>query len=57
MEKYRVRQLRAEYKKQMFLNDILVPYVSNIQDGKHIVVLKDEEDNICCVVELQEERE
>lgn len=57
LEKYRVRQLRAEYKKQKFLNDILVPYVSNIQDGKHIVVLKDEEDNICCVVELQEERE
>ncbi len=60
LEKYRVRQLRAEYaadEKQMFLNDILVPYVSNIQDGKHIVVLKDEEDNICCVVELQEEGE
>lgn len=55
-EKCRIKQLRAEYKKQMFLNDILVPYVSDTQDGRHIVILKDEEENICCIVELQEER-
>lgn len=52
----RIRQLRAEYKKQVYLNDVLIPCVSCTQDGKYIVVLKDEEENICCIVELQGER-
>lgn len=54
--KCQVKQLRAEYKKQVFLNDILIPYVSDTQDGKYVVVLKDEKENICSIVELQEER-
>ena len=29
---FEIRQLRAEYKKQAFLNDVLVPYVSSGQD-------------------------
>lgn len=56
-KKCRIRQLRAEYKKQVYLNDVLIPYVSCTQDGKYIVVLKDKEENICCIVELQEERD
>lgn len=56
VEQCQVKQLRAEYKKQTFLNDMLIPYISDNQDGKHVVVLKDEEENICCIVELQGER-
>lgn len=49
-----IRQLRAEYKQQSYLNDVLVPYVSSAQEGVHVVVLKDKEENIRCIVELQE---
>ncbi|MDE7404909.1 MAG: acyl-[acyl-carrier-protein] thioesterase [Lachnospiraceae bacterium] len=55
-ENVQVRQLRAEYKKQVMLGDVLVPYTKKMEDGKYVIVLKDEEDNICCTVELQEER-
>ena len=51
-----IRQLRAEYKKQVYLNDVLVPYVSETEDGKYVVVLKDQDENICCIVELEGER-
>ena len=53
---FRIRQLRAEYKKQVYLNDVLVPYISCTQDGKYIVALKNEKEDACCIVELQEER-
>lgn len=52
--KFQIRQLRAEYKKQMYLNDVLVPFAVRTEAGAYVVVLKDKEDNICCVVELQE---
>lgn len=52
----RIRQLRVEYKKQVYLNDTLIPYVSHTKDGRDIVVLKDEENNTCCITEMQEER-
>lgn len=55
-KKCHIRQLRAEYKKQVYLNDILVPYISEAEAGTYVVTLKDKEDNICCVVELQEQR-
>lgn len=55
-ENCQVRQLRAEYKKQVILGDVLIPYTKKMEDGKYVIVLKDEEDNICCIVELQEER-
>ncbi len=35
-EGYGIRQVRAEYKKQAFLHDVLVPYVA--EDGDRIVV-------------------
>ena len=50
----RIRQLRTEYKKQSFLNDILTPYVSVSPEGTDVVVLKDEQDFVVCVVEIQE---
>ncbi|MBQ8878010.1 MAG: acyl-[Lachnospiraceae bacterium] len=50
----RIRQLRAEYKKQSYLNDVLTPYVSVSEDGIYVVVLKDEQDATVCVVEIQE---
>ena len=48
----KIRQLRAEYKKQSYLGDALVPYVSAGEDGTYVVVLKDKEENIACVVEI-----
>lgn len=48
----KIRQLRAEYKKQSYLGDTLVPYVSTGEDGICVVALKDEEENIACVVEI-----
>lgn len=56
MQKYPIKQLRAEYRKQVYLNDVLIPYVSMTQDEKYVVALKDQDENICCIVELMEER-
>lgn len=50
---YRVGQLRAEYKKQVMLGDILVPYIADAGDGRCVVALKDKEGTVCCIVELQ----
>ena len=54
---FQVRQLRAEYKKQVHLGDVLTPYTALTEEGKHVIVLKDTTAAICCVVELEEERE
>ena len=56
MQKYPIKQLRAEYRKQVYLNDVLIPYVSMTQDEKYVVALKDQDENICCIVELEGER-
>lgn len=53
----RVKQLRAEYKKQVMLGDVLIPYIGKTNEDQHVVVLKDQSDGICCIVELQMERE
>lgn len=52
----RVKQLRAEYKKQVMLGDVLTPYTREMEDGSYVIVLKDTEENVCCTVELLEER-
>lgn len=52
----RIRQLRAEYKKQVYMNDVLYSYISRPEEGTFVVALKDEKDNICCIVELQEDK-
>lgn len=53
-KKCHIRQLRAEYKQQSYLNDVLVPYISSTKEGVHVVALKGKEENISCIVELQE---
>ncbi|MCM1136462.1 MAG: thioesterase [Clostridium sp.] len=55
-ENLRVRQLRAEYKKQVMLGEELIPYTAALEDGKTAAALKDREGTVCCVVEVQEER-
>ena len=52
-EKSTIKQLRAEYKKQSYLNDVLTPYVSATENGTYVIVLKDAEDSASCVVEIQ----
>ena len=37
-----IRQMRAEYKKQAFLDDVLQPYVVQTENG-YIICLQDEE--------------
>lgn len=54
---YRVGQLRAEYKKQVMLGDVLVPYIAYTEDERCVVALKDKEGMVCCIVELKEERQ
>ena len=53
--KCRVRQLRAEYKKQVMLGDVLVPYTAFLEEGKYVIALKDKEGALCCIVELTED--
>lgn len=53
-EDFSIGQLRAEYKKQAFLDDILVPYVAK-QDGKVLVSLRDETGAVYVNVEFAEE--
>ena len=49
----KIRQLRVEYKKQVRLHEVLTPYVSRTETGAYVVVLKNREDEVCCVVELE----
>ena len=51
----RIRQLRAEYKKQSYLNDVLTPYISSSEEGIHVIALKDKDDTVSCVVEITEQ--
>lgn len=55
-ESFPAMQLRAEYKKQVMLGDVLTPYIS-AGDGKYVIVLKNAEDVVCCVVELEKGKE
>lgn len=51
-----VKQLRAEYKKQVMLGDVLIPYMGEAPEGADVIVLKDEQDSVCCAIELSGER-
>ncbi len=51
-ERCQIKQLRAEYKKQVVLGDVLIPYTTVTEDNKFIVVLKDDGGTVCCIVEL-----
>lgn len=46
-----IRQMRAEYKKQAFLDDVLIPFVAE-NDGIYTVALQDEDGKPYAVVEL-----
>jgi len=50
-ENIQVKRLRAEYKKQAFLNDVLYPTYYEM-DGKYIVSLNDSEGKPYSVVEI-----
>ena len=41
-EYFRITQMRAEYKKQAFLDDVLYPYVAKIEQG-YVITMADEE--------------
>lgn len=55
-EGFSLRQMRAEYKKQALLNDVLVPCVSE-QAGKVVVALDDEAGKPYAIVEFTDGRE
>lgn len=48
-----VRQLRAEYKKQSVLGDVLIPFTAATEDNSFVTALKDTDGAVCCIVELQ----
>ena len=50
-ENFAIRQFRAEYKKQAFLNDVLYPYVVNEED-KCVISLADEEGKPYVIMEF-----
>lgn len=50
-EDFVIHQLRAEYRQQAFLNDVLRPYVAE-EDGRCTVALMDEADKPYVIVEL-----
>lgn len=56
-QNFYIIQLRAEYKKQVLLGDVLTPYISRTDEGKQVVVLENGEGDICCIVELEESAE
>ena len=46
-------QLRAEYKKQVMLGDVLTPHISVTEEGKLVVVLFNAQGAVCCIVALE----
>lgn len=52
-EGYRIGQLRAEYKKQAFLHDVLHPFAA-AQEDRFVVSLRDADGGIYANVEFQE---
>ncbi len=49
---FTVKQLRAEYRKQAFLNDVFYPYVAE-EEGGIVISLKDEQERPYAVVECR----
>lgn len=52
---FQIHEMRAEYKKQVFLGEYLYPDVAE-EDGKVTVVLRNEEQAVCTVVQFLEEK-
>lgn len=50
-EGFEICEMRAEYRKQVFLGDVLSPYVTE-EEGKVTVVLRNQEQAVCTVVQF-----
>lgn len=50
-ENFGIRQMRAEYKMQAFLNDELYPYVARLDEG-YVIVLRDQNNKPYVIVEF-----
>lgn len=50
-EGFRMHEMRAEYKRQVFLGDTLYPEVAE-EDGKVTVILRNQEQEVCTVVQF-----
>lgn len=48
-----VRQLRVEYKKQVLLGEVLTPYIAHTGDRVYVIALKDGQEDLCCIAELE----
>lgn len=53
-QNFDIIQLRAEYKKQVLLGDVLIPHISKTDEGRHVIVLVNADGVVCCTVELEE---
>ncbi len=49
-----IKQVRAEYKKQAFLDEVLIPTVA-VEDESVVVVLGEETGKTCTIVEFMRE--
>lgn len=54
-EGFCIHEMRAEYKKQVFLGELLYPDVS-VEEGQVTVVLRNAEQAVCTVVQFLEEK-
>lgn len=50
-ECFEIYQMRAEYKMQAFLNDVLFPYVAKVNDG-YVIVLRNQDGKPYVIVEF-----
>ena len=50
-EKFVIRQMRAEYKMQAFLNDELHPYIAKVEEG-YVIVLMNRDGKPYVIVEF-----
>lgn len=50
-ERFEIHQMRAEYKMQAFLNDVLCPYVAKV-DGGYVIVLRNQDGKPYVIVEF-----
>ncbi len=48
----RIKRLRVEYKRQVFLNETVTPYIGRNDGGAVVIVLRNESQQDCCVVEF-----
>ena len=52
-----ISQIRAEYKKQVRLHEVLTPYIVRTEKGGYVVDLRNQENETCCIVEIEENGE